>query len=296
MEINLKIANVTLSYDFPFIRNKWKEELPKIYESFLSYHNNPSILIEVNRVENIRLDETVSDKLNFLNGDLWTHQKIGNVGYTVIRNPENELVAKAKYKSNLEKIEVTLTEEIMLGFDNLPKLFLLPYPFDEIILLNLLTKYNGFLMHGCGIDMSKEGYLFLGDSDKGKSTFANLVKDKYNNIKILNDDRIIVKKLDNEFYLFGQPWYSSSGFVNYGGVHLKKVFFLEHGKYNRTYDLGKKEKMRKLFVSFVPPYFDRKGMGFAVSELLKIAEDIPCADLEFVKIKKNFNLEKILGK
>lgn len=292
MEINLKIANVTLSYDFPFIRKKWKEELPKIYGSFLSQHNNPSILIEVNRVENICLDESVLEKSNFLNGDLWTYQKIGNVGYTVIKDPNDNIIAKAEYRPNLKKIEVKLNKKIMLGLNDLPELFLLPYPFDEIILLNLLAKYKGFLVHGCGIEMSEKGYLFLGDSDKGKSTFANLVKDKYNSVKILNDDRVIVRKLNNKLYLFGQPWYSS-GLVSYGGVPLKEVYFLEHGSCNKTINLTKKEKIRKLFVSFVPQYFDRDGMEFAVNELIKITEDIPCADLKFVKDKNDFNLENI---
>ena len=70
------------------------------------------------------------------------------------------------------------------------------------LMINLLGKGRGVLVHSCGIDVNGDGYLFAGNSTNGKSTLAELWKDHG---KILNDDRIVIRFWDGQFWMYSTP-------------------------------------------------------------------------------------------
>ena len=84
----------------------------------------------------------------------------------------------------------------------------------------LLSLGKGILLHACGIDDDGSGYLFLGNSTDGKSTMAKLWFE--NHAKVLNDDRIVVKEKDGEFWMYGTPWHGDFKEISPQGLAVQK--------------------------------------------------------------------------
>ncbi|MBN1260708.1 MAG: hypothetical protein JXB35_08510, partial [Anaerolineae bacterium] len=83
-----------------------------------------------------------------------------------------------------------------------------PYPLDEILVVNLLAKGRGVLLHSCAVDDDGHGTLFLGESGAGKSTTARLWSEA--GVRVLNDDRVIVRQSGGRFWAYGTPWHGDA--------------------------------------------------------------------------------------
>lgn len=96
---------------------------------------------------------------------------------------------------------------------------------DIVIFSNWLAKYHDLILHASGFALQGEGYCFLGDSGAGKST---LVRDlaKAENLTVLGEDQIVLRKIDGQFMVFGTPWHERIDLCSPIGVPLKKIFFL----------------------------------------------------------------------
>ena len=109
----------------------------------------------------------------------------------------------------------------------------LGYPLNQILMIILLSSLRkGILLHASGIDDGKRGHLFIGNSTHGKSTIAKLWSES--GATVLNDDRIIVREKNGQFWMYGTPWHGDFREVSPKGMPIRKVFFLKHGKENST--------------------------------------------------------------
>jgi hypothetical protein len=165
-------------------------------------------------------------------------------------------------------------------------------PFDplqhyliEILMIILLSLDKGILMHACGvIDDKGDGHLFLGNSTNGKSTIAKLWSE--NGATVLNDDRIIVREKDGEFWMYGTPWHGDFNEVSSKALPIRKVFFLKHGKENSTVPKKGAEAVSMLLTRAFPPLWDQKGMDYTLGLLDRMASSLPCHELHFLPNKK----------
>src|SRR3989338_1487752 len=73
------------------------------------------------------------------------------------RHPERTLVMKSDFK----KADVVVSE-----FRNKEPALRNPfaYPLDQILMISLLPRRQGLLVHSCGFSYKKRGYLFIGSS------------------------------------------------------------------------------------------------------------------------------------
>lgn len=83
----------------------------------------------------------------------------------------------------------------------------LRYPMLPIILYYLTTQTSSLLVHASGVFDGKHGRLFSGFSGVGKSTMAGLWQDS--GAKIINDDRLMLRKIDGRWWMFNTPMYYS---------------------------------------------------------------------------------------
>jgi hypothetical protein len=153
-------------------------------------------------------------------------------------------------------------------------------PTLELLMINYLAQGRGVILHGCGIDKDGQGILFIGESGAGKSTMANLWNSD-GGIEILSDDRIIVRKRGNDFWMYGTPWHGESQFVSPRGVALKKMFFLRHGAKNKIHPLNGAASVHQLLQCSFPPFWDAKGMEFALELFSELSAAVPCYQLDF---------------
>jgi hypothetical protein len=168
------------------------------------------------------------------------------------------------------------------------------YPLDEIFMINLLGRGCGILVHACGIkNSSGEGLLFAGISGAGKSTTANLWMKKAESdvgsqklppedITVLSDDRIIIRKNSSRFRIYGTPWHGDAKVCSPEKFPLKKIFFLEHASENFVRSLNTSEAMSRLLVRSFPPFWDSDGMEFTLKFIEELAGEVPCYDLGFL--------------
>jgi len=147
-------------------------------------------------------------------------------------------------------------------------------------MINLLSQGRGILIHGCGIDDSGEGILFAGNSGAGKSTIARLLTNK--GVKVLNDDRVIIRKKFGSFWMYGTPWHGEVKECLPEKVPLKKIFFIKHSKNNFIRKITPMEVGYRLVVSSLSPFWDKRGMEFTLNLCSELANAISSYELAFV--------------
>lgn len=97
---------------------------------------------------------------------------------------------------------------------------------DIVIFSNWLANFGDLLLHASGIAFGGEGYCFIGDSGAGKSTLVRDLSEKPG-ITVLGEDQVVLRKMDEQFWIFGTPWHETPEMCSPLGVPLKKIFFLD---------------------------------------------------------------------
>jgi len=157
----------------------------------------------------------------------------------------------------------------------------LEYPLDELTVTHFLAMRGGMEVHACGVLIpSGEAYLFVGQSGAGKTTMARLYQ-KLNQVKILSDDRIVLRRKNHGIWMHGTPWHGEAEIASPEKGHLTKIFFLRHGEKNRLVPLGKAEAVSRLFTSCFPPFYHQQAIEFILAFFDEVVKTIPCYELTF---------------
>lgn len=102
-----------------------------------------------------------------------------------------------------------------------------------------LLAYNAMVLHGPALAFRGKGYIFSADSGVGKSTHTALWQQYFGKEKvvILNDDKPVIRLIDDEFWVFGSPWCGETDIQTNLGVPLAAVVFLKRGEKNQIQKL-----------------------------------------------------------
>jgi len=164
------------------------------------------------------------------------------------------------------------------------------YDFLQVLLINYLaiTKKDGIFVHGMGVKDNKCGFLFAGKSGSGKTTLAKIYYKYPAKSIVLNDDRIIVRKLGNRFYIHGSPWHGD--FSDYLAsrierARLKGILFLRKAKTNSLKSISMGSAFKYLYPAMFPTFWDRKGTETITLFLTELLSKITTFRLKFKKDK-----------
>jgi hypothetical protein len=160
----------------------------------------------------------------------------------------------------------------------------LEYPLNQILMIILLSRSKGALLHACGIYDRRSGYLFLGHSGHGKSTIAKIWFD--NKSTVLNDDRIIIREKNGAVWIYGTPWHGEFKERSLKGLPINKMFFLRHGEKNSIIPIKGADAVSRLLTRSFPPLWDKKGMDYTLGLFDRIANKLPCYELNFLPDKR----------
>lgn len=156
----------------------------------------------------------------------------------------------------------------------------LGYPLNQILMILLLSRGKGIVLHACGVDDRGAGHLFLGLSGHGKSTMAKLWFE--NQATVLNDDRIVVREKNGEFWMYGTPWHGDFRELSPSALLVQDIFFLRRGEKNRVFQKNGAEAVAMLLARSFPPLWDKNGMTFTTQLCQRIVTKIPCYELSFM--------------
>jgi hypothetical protein len=153
-------------------------------------------------------------------------------------------------------------------------------PAMELLLITGLAGCGGTVLHGCGIDADGRGIVFAGESGAGKTTLSRLWSAE-SGVEILSDDRVIVRRQNGGFRLYGTPWHGEACFAAPGGVPLERIYFIRHGIRNQTRNMSAAGVVRELLKCSFPPFWDAGGMRAALETFDGLARAVPCDELYF---------------
>lgn len=155
----------------------------------------------------------------------------------------------------------------------------------QILLMHYLAKHkSGILIHSVGVNHNGEGFLFVGKTRAGKSTSGRLWHKRSDTV-ILNDDRIIVRKIGGKLIMFGTPWHGDfSDYIDTiaSSAPLKRLFFIYHHPENLLLPIKAREAFNRFFPNTFPVFWDKEIMSFTVDFLHDILQKIPAFSLGFV--------------
>ncbi len=162
---------------------------------------------------------------------------------------------------------------------------------DMLLMLNILPNKSGVILHGCGMIVDNNGIVFCGCSGSGKSTLADIWKE---HSIILGDERIIVRRIENNFWIYGTPWHKNVQMCSPKRAILKKIYIIEHGTVNKINQLQRTEAISKLLVRCFPPFYNRESMEQTLSFFDLLIRKIPCYELYFVPNENIINFVRDL--
>ncbi len=167
------------------------------------------------------------------------------------------------------------------------------YDFLQVLLINylVLIKKDGIFTHSMGVkDENGAGLLFAGKSGSGKSTLAKIYHKGSKGV-VLNDDRIIVRKINGvngAFYIYGSPWHGD--FSDYlmsrtGKAKLKSIFFLRKAKKNSARPVSVAKAFKFLYPAMFSTFWNNKGIEMISMFLKELLSKVSCFRLKFKKDK-----------
>ena len=151
---------------------------------------------------------------------------------------------------------------------------------DQMIFAKLLSDRNGVMIHSNGFDLNGNGILLAGVSGSGKSTLSGMLKKQGH--KILCDDRMFIRKIESEFWIFGNWCYGSHPDVSSSSAPLKGFLFLEKGIKNHIKQIKQPSMIASLLLKvIVKPLLDVNGWKKYFSTIETLSKKARFFRLEF---------------
>ncbi len=142
-----------------------------------------------------------------------------------------------------------------------------------------LCSENVMLLHASYVDVNGYGIVFIGPSGIGKTTQAQLWE-KYRGAKIVNGDKVFVRKIDDGVYAYGTPWKGSSPYDLNEKSPLKGIVILQQSKENNIRRLSPTDAAQLFLPHVFMPNWDEQCMCQLLETFEKTIKKVPLYLLE----------------
>jgi len=216
-------------------------------------------------------------------GQTWTMFR-DHEGYVLSFDLDRNGVAPlwlARFNQDCTQVTVHCNEKFMVEKDGRTiRLNPVGYPLDQILLMYHLARKDGAILHAAGVEIQGKGFIFPGKSGAGKSTLVRQLG-TWEDIQILSDDRIVVRKMNNTYKAFGTPWPGEAGIARNAGMSLYGIIFILQGKRDRIERINPQEALAKLMPVASIPWYDKEIMPHVLAFCEELVSNIPAFELEF---------------
>lgn len=163
---------------------------------------------------------------------------------------------------------------------------------DQFLIINLLSKRRGFLLHSSGVVLEGKGACFIGQSGAGKSTLLRLFRDEVAEKHLLNDDKLALRRQGRRWRVFGTPWHGEFPVASQSGADLKALFFIKQSKRNYLSRLSTGDALRRLVAQAIIPLWDEEASAKVIDSFASLLDEIPSFELGFLPDKRVLKLIK----
>jgi len=163
---------------------------------------------------------------------------------------------------------------------------------DQFLVINLLSRSMGFLLHASGVVWEGKGICFAGPSGSGKSTLLDLFKGEVPGDCLMNDDRLALRCAGNRWRVFGTPWYGESRVSSSGSADLRALFFIRHSKHNYVRRMAASQICPRLMVLGLMPVWDPEATSGVLASFQNLIQNIPAFEFGFAPGKAAVNFIK----
>lgn len=184
----------------------------------------------------------------------------------------------ARFGPDASAVAVYCSDEYVNGLGEV--LNPVQYPLDQVLLMYYLSTRKGAIVHSAGILVDDKGYLFPGCSGAGKTTISKRLGLR-KGVQGLSDDRIIVRKIEQSFAIFGTPWPGDARIAVNESAPLSRIYFLVQSKENRVERITGAEAFRRLIPVLSIQWFDKDAITRIFSFIEELVSNIPSYLLHF---------------
>ncbi len=252
--------------------------LERELKAFSVHSDSCDVNLQVSWVDSL---EIPNSKLLFHSGGLWslfaeeTGYRFSFLAPLLGMTPYKE----AWFDSEFRTGRVLLSRRY---FDTDRPVYPLEYPLDELLMIHRLSRGEGVEVHAVGIsDENGRGHLFLGHSGSGKSTTARLWLDRPG-VRILSDDRIILRAQEDRIWMYGTPWHGDAGIASPESAPLSGIYLLARGSRNEHIPVPQGRAAAELFTRSFVTHHSAEGIQFTLDFLDRVARQVPCSIFKFV--------------
>jgi len=252
-------------------------ELDEGYESFLTERNTDSADITVQCIAGMPISPFAQDELVFeaKNEDqkFYSIYKTEKLLGFVIYNQQNPGEIQ-----QIATLDETFTHwDVFSEPSSENRLSPLKYPLGPIIMHYLTINSDAVMMHAsCAFD-GTQARLFTGFSGNGKSTISKLWSEAGN--QIINDDRIIIRKEEDGFFVYNTPMYYKDLSKR---APLGSIYLIHHSPENILNKLSGALAISKVMAFCIQNNFEKQFIQSRLNFFSDLCAQIPVCELGFV--------------
>ena len=153
----------------------------------------------------------------------------------------------------------------------------LKYPLGPIVMHYMTLLSDAVMMHAsCAFD-GKDARIFTGFSGAGKSTMSKIWSEAQN--QIVNDDRLIVRKQNETYYVYNTPMYYIDRPKK---APLSAVYLISHSPVNIMQKLNGALAVTRMMAFSIQNNFDTQYIQVRLNFFSTLCSSIPVYALGFV--------------
>lgn len=200
---------------------------------------------------------------------------IDDIGFAHDLKTENGEIFRAflweeKFYDTVLKLEENRGTIYYLSANILAERFINGFNYINYLgLEQVISKYNGIVLHSSHIVIDEKSILFSAPSGTGKSTQAFLWEN-YENAKIINGDKTLLRKKNNTWHAYGCPMCGTSNIHLQGNFPIRAIIMLNQGNENKLSILSPVEAFSLIYPQITTSSWNQQ----LVLKNLELLEDL----------------------
>jgi serine kinase of HPr protein (carbohydrate metabolism regulator) len=143
-----------------------------------------------------------------------------------------------------------------------------------------LLDFDGMMLHASAVALDGKAYLFSGQSGIGKSTHTGLWQKTFGDgVKLFNDDKPALRRIDGKWYAYGTPWSGKHGININMKVPIAGICFLKRGDKNEIRRLSPVEALPQVLAQTLRKFKDAERLSLMLGHVDKLVKEVPIYEL-----------------